>query len=132
MADRKSQIENHQSRITGRKSQITVSTDLQSQIATPRAISGEGWATIIGAIGSAFLLLKKLASPKPSKPEPVSRAEFCAEMLATRERFHTNHLALLEKLDANHRELLAAFERLATRIHALEAGLARADERTTK
>ena len=45
---------------------------------------------------------------------------------------HANHLALLEKLDANHRELLAALERQATRINALEAGLARVDERTRK
>jgi hypothetical protein len=35
-------------------------------------------------------------------------------------------------LDANHRELLAALERLATRINALEAGFARLDERTRK
>ena len=109
-----------------------MNTNLQSQIPSPRAISGEGWAAIIGAIGSAFLLVKKLLSPKPAKPEHVSRAEFCAEMLATRERFHTNHLAMLEKLDANHRELLAALERLATRISALEAVLARLDERTRK
>ena len=109
-----------------------MNTNLQSQIPSPRAISGEGWAAIIGAIGSAFLLVKKLLSPRPAKPEHVSRAEFCAEMLATRERFHTNHLAMLEKLDANHRELLAALERLATRISALEAGLARVDERTRK
>ena len=109
-----------------------MNTNLQSQIPSPRAISGEGWAAIIGAIGSAFLLVKKLLSPRPAKPEHVSRAEFCAEMLATRERFHTNHLAMLEKLDANHRELLAALERLATRISALEAGLASVDERTRK
>ena len=88
-----------------------MSTDLQSQIATLRAISGEGWAAIAGAIGSVFLLVKKLASPKPAKPEAVSRAEFCAEMLATRERLHANHLAILEKLDTNHRELLAAVDR---------------------
>jgi len=107
-----------------------MSTGLQSPIPSPRAISGEGWAAIIGAIGSAFLLVKKLLSPKPAKPEHVSRAEFCAEMLAIRERFHTNHLAILEKLDANHRELLAALERQGTRINTLEAGLARVDERT--
>jgi ubiquinone biosynthesis protein UbiJ len=109
-----------------------MSTDLQSQIATLRAISGEGWAAIAGAIGSAFLLVKKLASPRSAKSKLVSRTEFCAEMLATRERLHSNHLAILEKLDANHRELLAAFERLATRINALEAGLARVDERTRR
>ena len=107
-----------------------MNTNIHSQIGSPRATSGEGWAAIAGAIGSAFLLMKKLVSPKPSKPEPVSRAEFCAEMLATREHFHANHLALLEKLDANHRELLAALERQATRINALESGLARVDERS--
>src|SRR5664279_6192782 len=109
-----------------------MNTNLQSQFPSPRAISGEGWAAIIGAIGSAFLLVKKLVSPKPAKPDSVSRADFFAETLATRERLHANHLALLEKLDANHRELLAALERQATRINALESGLARVDERTKK
>jgi hypothetical protein len=109
-----------------------MSTNLQSPIASPRTISGEGWTAIAGAVGSAFLLAKKLVSPKPAKPEPVSRAEFCAEMLASRERMHADHLALLEKLDANHRELLASLDRQASRINALESGLARVDERTRK
>jgi len=108
-----------------------MNTNLHSEIASPRSITGEGWAAIIGAIGSAFLLAKKLLSPKPAgKAELVSRADFYAEMLATRERLHANHLAILEKLDANHRELLAALERQGTRINALETGLARVDERT--
>jgi hypothetical protein len=108
-----------------------MNTNLSAPIPSPRAISGEGWAAIAGAVGSAFLLLKKLLSPKPaSKPEPVSRADFYAEMLATRERLHANHLVILEKLDANHRELLAALDRQATRVNALESGLARVDERT--
>ena len=107
--------------------------NLQSQIPSPRTISGEGWAAIAGAIGSAFLLVKKLLGPKPtSKPEPVSRADFYAEMLAARERLHADHLAILEKLEANHRELLAALDRQVTRINALESGLARVDERTRK
>ena len=110
-----------------------MNTNLSSPIPSPRAISGEGWAAIAGAIGSAFLLAKKLLSPKPaSKPEPVSRADFYAEMLATRERINATHLAMLAKLDVNHRELLAALERLATRINALESSLARVDERTRK
>ena len=109
-----------------------MNTNLNSPIPVARSLSGEGWAAIIGAIGSAFLLVKKLLSPKPAKPEHVSRAEFWAEMLASRERFHTSQLAIREKLDANHRELLAALERLATRINALESGLARVDERTRK
>src|ERR1035437_3592800 len=107
--------------------------NLSSPIPSPRSISGEVWAAIAGAVGSAFLLVKKLVSLKPaSKAELVSRADFYAEMLASRERLHANHLAILEKLDANHRELLAALERLATRINALDAGLARVDERTRK
>ena len=109
-----------------------MNTNLQSQIPSPRAISGEGWAAIAGAIGSAFLLAKKLLSSKPAKPELVSRVEFCAGMLATRELLHANHLSILEKLDANHRELLAVLDRQATRVNALEAGLARVDERTRK
>ncbi|MCX6912847.1 MAG: hypothetical protein NT167_07365, partial [Verrucomicrobia bacterium] len=72
-------------------------------------------------------------SPKPAhKPELVTRSDFYAEMLATRERINATQLAILEKLDANHRELLGALERQAGRINALEAGLARVDERTRK
>jgi hypothetical protein len=108
-----------------------MNTNLNPPITSARSISGEGWAAIIGAVGSAFLLMKKLVSPKPAhKPELVTRADFYAEMLATRERINATHLAILEKLDANHRELLAALDRQATRINGLEAGLARVDERT--
>ena len=53
-------------------------------------------------------------------------------MLGIKDRIHDDHLALLEKLDANHRELLAALERQATRVNGLESGLARVDERTRK
>ena len=52
--------------------------------------------------------------------------------MATRERINATHLAILEKLDANHRELLVALDRQATRINALEAGLARVDDPTRK
>ena len=110
-----------------------MNTDIHTQIPSARSISGEGWAAIIGAAGSALLLARKLLSPKPAhKPELVTRSDFYAEMLATRERINATHLAILEKLDANHRELLAALERQATRINTLEAGLARVDERTRK
>ena len=103
-----------------------MNTDIHTQIPSARSLSGEGWAAIIGAVGSAFLLAKKLLSPKPAhKPELVTRSDFYAEMLATRERINATHLAILEKLDANHRELLGALERQATRINTLEAGLAR-------
>lgn len=107
-----------------------MNTNLNSPLPTARTISGEGWAAIAGAVGSAFLLLKKLLGPKPPKPDLVSRADFYAEMMDMRERLHSNHLALVEKLDANHRELLTALERQSDRISALEAGWARLDERT--
>ena len=95
-------------------------------------MSSEGWAAVAGAIGSALLLAKKLLTPKAAKPEPMSRADFYAELAVLKDHIHAGHLAILEKLDANHRELLAALDRLATRINALEAGLARVDERTRK
>ncbi len=79
-----------------------------------------------------MLLAKKLITPKAAKPEPMSRADFYAELAVLKDHIHAGHLAILEKLDANHRELLAALDRLATRINALEAGLARVDERTRK
>ena len=110
-----------------------MNTNIHSQIGSPRTMSGEAWAAIAGAIGSAFVLAKKLLSPKPAhKPELITRADFYAEMLATRERINATHLAILGKLDDNHRDLLTAIEQQATRINALEAGFARLDERTSK
>ena len=100
-------------------------------LSAPRTVSGDSWAAIVGVVGSALLLAKKLLSPKAAKPEPMSRADFYAETLVSRDQIHANHVALLEKLDSNHRELLAALERQAARISALEAGVARLDERTT-
>jgi hypothetical protein len=118
-----------------------MNTNLQSQFPSPRTLTGEGWAAIAGAVGSAFLLAKKLLSPKGGKSEYMSRAEFYAELMALKDNLHREHLVLLEKLDAvhlalldkldlNHRALLAELERQGTRINTLEAGLARVDERT--
>ena len=103
-----------------------------SSIPNARGISGEGWAAIAGALGSVVLLAKKLAGSRAAKPDYITRAEFYAEIFGIRERLNDIHLALLEKLDANHRELLAALERQGGRISAVEAGLARLDERTNK
>ena len=107
-----------------------MNTNLNTPVPLARGITGEGWAAIVGAIGSAFLLAKKVLNGKHAKPELMSRAEFLAEMLELRERLNANHLALLEKLEANHRELLAAIGREAARVSGLEAGFARLDERT--
>jgi hypothetical protein len=62
----------------------------------------------------------------------VTRADFYAEMLPTRERINAIHLAILDKLDANHRELLSALDRQGSRINTLETGLGRVDERTRR
>ena len=109
-----------------------MNTNLQSQIPAARTISGEGWAAIGGAIGSALLVAKKLLSPKAAKHDLLSRAEFYAELVTLKDQMHANHLALLEKLDANHRELLAAIERVAGRVNALECALARTEGRSRK
>jgi hypothetical protein len=121
----------HASRITQHATR-TMNSNLQSQMPSARALSGEVWAAIAGAVGSALLLAKRLLSPKAAKAELLSRADFYAEMLATRDRIHDSHLAILDKLDANHREVLAALERQVERINALESELARVDERTRK
>jgi hypothetical protein len=118
-----------------------MNTNLNTPMPASRTIMGEGWAVIAGAAGSAFLLAKKLLSPKGGKSEHISRAEFYAELMALKDHMHKDHLVLLEKLEAihltlldkldlNHRELLAALERQDTRINTLEAGFARVDERT--
>jgi hypothetical protein len=120
-----------------------MNTNLNTPIPAARGITGEGWAAIAGAVGSAFLLAKKLLSPRGGKSEHISRAEFYAELMALKDTMHKEHLALLEKLEAvhlglldkldmNHRELLVELQRQGTRVSTLEAGLARVDERTSK
>jgi hypothetical protein len=108
-----------------------MNTNVFSNAATPDGVSGEPRG-FIGALAAAFLLAARnyLKRKAAGKSELVTRAELCAEMREISERIHADHLALLEKLDANHRELLAALERQAGRISALECGLARVDERT--
>jgi hypothetical protein len=107
-----------------------MNTNLNAPIPAAHSFSGEG--TVIGVVGAVALLMKKLLSSKPAKPEPMGRADFYAELAALKDHIHTGHLAILDKLDANHRELLAALERQATRVNAVESGLARVDERTSK
>ena len=101
---------------------------LNSPIPAAPSLSSEG--TAVGIFGAALLLARRLFSPKPTRAEPISRADFLTEILALKDQLHAGHLAMVEKLDANHRELLATFERQATRINALESALACVDERT--
>jgi len=101
---------------------------LNSQISTPTSVSSEG--TAVGIFAAALLLARKLFSPKPAKAESMTRADFYAEIIELKDQMHADHLALLQKLEANHRELLAALDRQVNRLNALEAGLARVDERS--
>jgi hypothetical protein len=108
-----------------------MNTNLNSSFPPGHSLSGEGWAAIAGAIASAVVLIKKLLfARKAGKGDYLTRADFYEHMIALEERLSAVHLAVLEKLDANHREVLAALERQADRINALERGLARVDERT--
>jgi hypothetical protein len=109
-----------------------MNSNLNTPIPTPRSLTGEGLAAAVGIMGSALLVAKRLFAAKPPKPELMSRADFYAELTALKDHIHAGHLMILEKLDVNHRELLAALERQANRISALESGLARVDERTSK
>ena len=107
-----------------------MSSNLNTPIPSARSVSSEGWPTAVGIIGSALLIAKKFLTPKAAKLEPMSRADFYAELVVLKDHIHAGHLAILEKLDANHRELLATLDRQVTRINALESGLARVDKRT--
>jgi len=108
-----------------------MSPNVLSQTESSGVASSEPRGFIPVVIGAAVLAVRKYLKRKAAaKGEPLSRGDFYAEMVQLQERLHGDHLALLEKLDVNHRELLAALERQAARINALESGLARVDERT--
>jgi hypothetical protein len=110
-----------------------MNTNLFSEAAPPHAASAEPPGLMAGLVTTLVLgfrkYLKRLAS---GRAEAISKEEFLNAMLAIKDRMHDDHLALLEKLDANHRDLLAALERQANRINALESGFARVDERTRR
>ena len=109
-----------------------MNTNLLSESAASNGVSAEPcglFAALVALLLAAATYLKRKVA---SQPELMSRAEFCKEMRDMSDRGHADHLALLDKLHKNHRELLAALERHAARISTLEAGFARLDERTRK
>ncbi len=110
-----------------------MNTNFLSDTASPDGVSTEPRGLIAALVAAVILAIRKYLKRKAaSQAELMSRADFCAEMRDMGDRVHADHLALLEKLDSNHRELLAALDRQSTRISALEAGFARLDERTRK
>ena len=103
------------------------------QAPSSQADSAEPRGLIATLIGAFLLAVRQYLKRKAAdRADAISRAEFCEEMRGISDRIHADHLALLEKLGVNHGELLAALERQATRINALEAGFARLDERTRR
>ena len=109
-----------------------MSTNLLSESAPPNGVSAEPcgfFAALVALLLAGATYLKRKVA---GQPELMSRADCCAAMRDLSDRGHADHLALLDKLDSNHRELLAALERQGTRISALEAGFARLDERTAR
>ena len=110
-----------------------MSTNLISETAAPPLASSEPRGPIAAFIGTAILAVRRYLKHKAAaRSEAISKDEFFTAMLGIKDRIYDDHLALLEKLDGNHRELLAALDRQATRITTLESGLARVDERTRK
>ena len=110
-----------------------MNTNILSNTVTPDGVSPEPRSLKAALVAALLLAARRYLKRKPAaQPELLGRAEFAAEMRNVSERIHADHLALLEKLEANHRELLAALERQSVRISSLEAGFARLDERTTK
>lgn len=109
-----------------------MNTNILSSTTPPDADSTEPgglWGALIALLLAAAAYLKRKFG---GQPELITRAEFCKEMNDMNDRRHADHLALLEKLEANHRELLAVIGREAARVSGLEAGFARLDERTRK
>ena len=98
----------------------------------PAETGAEPRSLIAALIALLLLALRYLKRKVAPPPDAVTRAEFYLQGRFISGRLHANHLSLLERLDKNHRELLAALERQGNRISALEAGFARLDERTRK
>ena len=99
---------------------------------SPTDSGAEPRGLLAALVALLLLAVRYLKRKLAAQPDAVTRAELCQAMRDISDRIHTDHLSLLEKLDSNHRELLAALERQGNRISALEAGFARLDERTAR
>jgi hypothetical protein len=110
-----------------------MNTNVFSETAAPDAGSSQPRG-ITAAVVTAFLIAVRsyLKRKAAARSEAASKEELLTAVLAIKDCMHADHLALLEKLAANQRELLAALERHRTDINALACGLARLEERTSK
>ena len=108
-----------------------MTTNILAEPAAPD--SGAEPRSLVAALVALLLLaLRYLKRKLAAQPAAVTRAELCRAVGDMTERIHKDHLSLLEKLDRNHRELLAALERQGNRISKVEADVARLDERTAQ
>ena len=92
-------------------------------LANPTPALGD-WLITGAAVGSAYLVFKKVFARKPSA-EFTTRSEFQQEVSALRDKIDARFLTLSEKIES----LGAAINQ---RLAQIEAGLARVDERTRK
>ena len=108
-----------------------MSTNLLAEPAPPD--TGAEPRSLLAALAALLLLalsyLKRKLAPQP---DAVTRAELCRAVRDISDRLHGDHLSLLEKLDSNHRELVAALDRQGARINALAVLVGRLDERTAR
>ena len=76
-----------------------MSTNPNTPMPAASGITGEGWAAIAARSAQPSCWRRSSSVPGP-RSRIMSRADFYAEMLDLRERLNSNHLALLEKLQA--------------------------------
>jgi len=108
-----------------------MSTNLLSNTAPSEGLSSGPRGLLAALVALLLALATYLKRKVVGQPELMNRVEFCNEMREIGDRIHADHLVLLEKLDTNHRELLAALARQGARIGALEVAVGRLDERTS-
>ena len=96
---------------------------LLANIPPPSGPALGDWLITGAAVGSAYLVFKKIFARKPG--DFTTRTEFQQEVSALRDKIDARFLTLSEKIES----LGAAINQ---RLAQIEAGLARVDERTRK
>jgi len=98
---------------------------------TLSSLPTEAWGAIAAAAGLATFIVKKLAFPRKTKPEYISRAEFHQQFDSMRDRIAAGYLAIAEKLDQHQNQGIGRLEKFESRLDQLDTAVARLDERTS-
>ena len=103
-----------------------------SQIPPVPTTPTETRVALVTAVAGALAVVAKkfLTRRQPTKTDHITHAEFQKMSDASRDRVAAGYLALADKIDANHKDTVAAFDRVEQRLDHLEATVARLDERT--